>query len=90
MRLGAAWPQGLKPATKSLLQGAALERLSASNAKKQQSNKPGQTEGVTGSHQNWRRGETREARNPGERERGVTGCHRFRRGGTRGRSDRSN
>ena len=46
---GAAWPQGLKPATKSLLQGAALERLikliSASNAKKQQSNKPprGQT-----------------------------------------------
>ena len=42
---GAAWPQGLKPATKSLLQGAALERSSASNAKKQQSNKPprGQT-----------------------------------------------
>ena len=36
---------GLKPATKSLPQGAALERLSVSNAKKQQSNKPprGQT-----------------------------------------------
>ena len=42
---GAASPQGLKPATKSLLQRATLERLSASNAKKQQSNNPprGQT-----------------------------------------------
>ena len=37
---GAAWPHGHKPATKSLLQGAALERLSASNAMKQQTNKP--------------------------------------------------